>query len=216
MIQVVLWDLDGTLVDSGPGITESVAYALRHYGIVEENPAVLRQFVGPPLADAFREKYGFDEETCRETIRYFQEYYRSRGIHHTTVYPGIRETLAVLRKKNIRNWVATSKPEPFAIQVLKEQQLFSEFERIAGADIGEKHCQKSGIIRRLLSLENDFRPSEMRMVGDRCFDVIGAAENRLSTIGVLYGYGSRKELQKAGAEILIETPEELPGVLASL
>lgn len=209
MYQTILFDLDGTLTDSGPGITNSVAYALKKWNIEEKDTSVLRKFVGPPLDASFAKYYGFSPEECIQAIGYYREYYAEKGIYENRVYDGIGELLQWLRDTGRRVIVATSKPELFAVRVLEYFHLDSCFDVIAGATLDGSRVKKGDVIRYALERADVRDLSGAVMVGDRENDIQGAKENGLDSIGVLYGYGSREELMEAGAMQIAETVEDL-------
>ena len=211
MWKTVLFDLDGTLTDSAPGITNSVARALAHFGIHAE-PGDLLKFIGPPLSESLPEFYGFDPERTEEAVHVFREYFESRGWLENAPYPGIAELLGDLQAAGLRLMVATSKPEKQAVRILEHFRLAQYFDRICGAppSTGDG-TRKADVIRRALSYVDD--PASAVMVGDRRHDVAGAHETGLPCIGVLYGYGDREELEKAGAEFIAEDMEALKKLL---
>ena len=192
MYHTILFDLDGTLTDSGPGITNSVAYALKKWNIEEKDINVLRKFVGPPLDASFAKYYGFSKEKCVQAIQYYREYYLTKGIYENQVYDGMEELLKWLRDTGRRAIVATSKPEPSAIHVLEYFHMDSYFDIIAGATMDGSRVEKSDVIRYALDRAGIRDLSGVVMVGDRENDIQGAKANGLDSIGVLYGYGSRE------------------------
>lgn len=213
MYHTILFDLDGTLTDSGPGITNSVAYALKKWNIEEKDINVLRKFVGPPLDASFAKYYGFSKEKCVQAIQYYREYYLTKGIYENRVYDGMEELLKWLRDTGRRAIVATSKPEPSAIHVLEYFHMDSYFDIIAGATMDGSRVEKSDVIRYALDRAGIRDLSGVVMVGDRENDIQGAKANGLDSIGVLYGYGSREELEEAGAMQIAETVEDLRGCI---
>lgn len=210
MWKTVIFDLDGTLTDSAPGITNAVAYALAHYGI-REDPKNLMQFVGPPLTESLREFYGFDLEKEMEAIGFFREYFDEKGWLENAPYPGIADLLHDLKAAGLTLMVATSKLEIQAVRVLNYFGLAKYFDHICGVPLGSEGARKSDIIRNALSCLDG--PVEAVMVGDRRHDVVGARETGLPCIGVLYGYGGREELEEAGAEFIAEDLAELKALL---
>ena len=206
---IFLFDLDGTLTDSSVGITKSVMYALKKYGIKEEDPKKLYAFIGPPLTESFQKFYGFSKEQSIEAVEFYREYYRETGIFENKVYEGIEETLRQLKEKGKRLMVATSKPEPFARQIIQHFGLASYFEYVAGMELDGGRGTKAEVIAYALQSCGIDDRGKTVMVGDREHDVIGARKEGLDCIGVLYGFGSREELEKAGADWIIEKPEEL-------
>lgn len=217
MKKVILFDLDGTLTDPKVGITKSVQHALRYYGIEEPNLDKLCPFIGPPLTDSFREFYGFSLEQAKEAIEKYREYFAVKGIFENEVYDGIPVMLEMLNRQGFTLAIATSKPEEYAIRILEHFDLLSYFALVGGADMTETRVKKGEIIAytlERLSVKRGTVP--VFMVGDRKHDVLGAKENDLPCVGVLFGYGSREELLTAGAEVLAESVEELGRILTEI
>ena len=206
---VILFDLDGTLTDPGSGITNSVAYALKKYNIEVEDKTTLYKFIGPPLADSFIKYYGFSKEDAAQAIEYYREYYRSVGIYENEVYNGIEELLKNLQNKNKQLIVATSKPEIFAKEVLKHFGLDKYFLYIAGGNLDGTRTVKAEVIEYALCENGITDKSKAVMVGDREHDIIGAKANGIDSIGVLFGYGDRNELEAADATYIAKTVEEI-------
>lgn len=207
---VILFDLDGTLLDTGPGIMKSAQYALRAYGI-ERDWHELGFFVGPPLDETFAALLG--EGNAAAATAKFREYYNAKGWPDSTVYDGISECLDMLRQAGKRLCVATSKPEVMALRVLERAGLLGCFEAVCGAPpddpaAGEKICVIRRALRQMRCASDD-----AVMVGDRRHDVAGGKEADIRTIGVLYGYGSLEELQQAGADEIAATPLALAQAL---
>lgn len=211
MWKTILFDLDGTLTDSAPGITNSVSRALAHFGIEEKTENLLR-FIGPPLNESLPEFYGFTPEQTAEAIGVFREYFVEKGWAENAPYPGVGKLLQDLKAAGLHLMVATSKPEVQAVRILKHFGLAEYFDRIFGAPPdNEDGARKVTVIRRALSYAGG--ASSVVMVGDRWHDVVGAHEAGVSCIGVLYGYGGRKELEDAGAEFIAEDLAELKHLL---
>jgi phosphoglycolate phosphatase len=204
----IFFDLDGTLTDSGPGITASVAYALEKLGITPPEREKLRPFIGPPLLWSFAHYYGLDEDQCREGVRLYREYFTAGGMFENSVYPGIPEAMERLRAAGFRMAVATSKPEPFSRQIISHFRLDGYIEAVCGATMDETRTEKADVIRYALATLGA-APEESLMVGDREHDVLGARAAGVSCLGALWGYGGREELTKAGAFALAETPEDM-------
>ena len=202
----VIFDLDGTLTDSGEGITKCVRLALEHFGIPVKNLDDLRFFVGPPLRDSFV-KAGVPEDKVEEAIAVYRSRYTNVGLFENTPYSGIRELLEKLTALGYRLFVATSKPEEMAVRVLKKFDLFRYFEKICGATMDKSRDSKSAVIAYLLAECSN--GENAIMVGDTAFDVIGAAEHKIPTIGVSWGYGNAEEMKEAGAVSIANTPDEL-------
>ncbi len=207
--EFILFDMDGTLIDSSPGIVHALRYALGCMGVTESNDAKLLTFIGPPLYESFREAYGFDRETSAEATRYFQTYYEDKGWRENALYPGIRELLSVLQKRGHKLVIVTSKPECFARRIAERFSIYSLFKVIAGGDEEERHADKGYIIenaRQRLRLE---RFESAVMIGDRKHDVHGAARHHIPAIGVLYGFGTQQELLSAGARWIARDMQDL-------
>lgn len=209
MFDTILFDLDGTLTDPGEGITNSVAYALRKYGIEVSDRSELYKFIGPPLKDSFMKYYGFDEDKAEEAIAYYREYFRDTGIFENRVYEGVEDMLRGLHANGKRIVLATSKPEEFAIRILEHFGLRKYFTVVAGASMDSSRSKKGDVIAYAISLCESFDKYTAVMVGDREHDIIGAKENGLKSIGVLYGYGDEKELKTAGADYIVSSPIEV-------
>lgn len=208
--EYILFDLDGTLTDSGKGIANSVLYALKKFGIEVEDRSKLYRFVGPPLLDSFERYYSMQEKDARKAIDYFHEYFVEKGIYENEVYSGIPQMLEELRRMGKKLGVATSKPEPFAVSVLQYFGLEGYFEFICGGPMDEGKSGKDRVIAAALGFCKVNDKSRIIMVGDREYDVYGARANGLDCIGVLYGYGSRNELVHAGAVRLADTVFDIP------
>lgn len=209
----MLFDLDGTLTDPMIGITRSVQYALRSYGIEEPDLNRLCPFIGPPLKDSFIKFYGFPEEQAREAIDRYREYFAVTGLFENKEYPGIHEMLGELKRQGAVLLVATSKPEVFARQILKHFHMDTYFDFIGGADMEETRVRKGEVIRYVLEESGITDVSRAVMIGDREHDILGARENGMDSIGVLYGYGNLEEHQEAGADAVAATVGELAEML---
>lgn len=209
----ILFDLDGTLTDPMVGITKSVQYALKTYGIEEPDLEKLIPFIGPPLKDSFMKYYNFPEEQAREGIARYREYFTVKGIFENQVYDGIPQMLQKLKAAGKSLLVATSKPEQFAKQILEHFDLDGYFDFIGGASMDEVRVKKGDVIAYVIDSMGIGDVSQAVMVGDREHDVLGARENGMDCVGVLFGYGGRQELEHAGAGRIVETVEELTEVL---
>ena len=204
--KAIFFDLDGTLTDSGEGIINCAELALRHFGLPVPSREEMRVFVGPPLDKMFVQ-YGVPADRAMEAIEVFRSRYVPIGIFENHPYPGIRELLEQLKAQGHRLFVATSKPEEMALQVLDRFDLSQYFEKICGATLDRSRIEKSDVIAYLLtqvdSVENTV------MVGDTKFDVLGASAHNIPTIGITWGYGTEEDMVQAGAIAIAHTPEEL-------
>ncbi len=209
MYRYFLFDLDGTLTDPGLGITNSVMYALKKYGITVSDRSELYPFIGPPLGDSFQKYYGFSEEQAREAIGYYREYFRAGGIFENTVYDGIPELLQELKQRGATVALATSKPYEFAVQILQHFGLRPYFDFFGAATMDGSISKKADVIAHLLEQFDCADRASVLIIGDRAQDIAGAKANSLPSAGVLWGYGSREELQEAGAEHLVSAPADL-------
>lgn len=205
----ILFDLDGTLTDSGPGIRNAVQHALKKYGICETDTAALNRFIGPPLYDSFIRFYGIPQDQAKLGEDYFREYYRDKGIFENSVYDGIPQCLEKLKNSGFLLFIATSKPDFMAEKVVNHFGIKKYFDAISGADIEHGITSKKDVIKLLFERRSDVQPSDCVMVGDREHDVIGAAHFGIPCVGVLWGYGSEDEFRNSGAEHTVKTPDEL-------
>lgn len=208
--ETIYFDLDGTLTDSGPGIMNAVAYALAAMGRPVPSRASMRRFIGPPLSYSFQAYEGMNPEDARRAVELYRVYYNDRGKFENTPYPGIDRLLEALQAKGKRLYVATSKPEGLSVEILEHFGLAGYFERIAGSTLDDSRSTKIQVLRYAIGMGGRERAV---MVGDRHLDVEGARENGLPCVGVVYGYGSRQELQEAGALALADTVEDLLHIL---
>ena len=213
---VILFDVDGTLIDSAPGILNTLEEVFTKMG-VDVTHVNLRRYLGPPLRKSFGEHFS-DPAKIEEATELYRESYREKGSHEGTAYPGAAEMLRRLKEAGFVLCTATSKPTVVVTPILEEQGLAPYFDFIGGASMDEARVNKDDVIRYVLEencISEEEKPSVI-MVGDREHDVYGAKKTGLSVIGVLYGYGSREELQSAGADYLCETPEETAKLLKGM
>lgn len=208
--ETILFDLDGTITDPAEGITNSVAYSLKSYGIEVEDKRELYSFIGPPLYASFMKYYGFSEQKALEAVDKYREYYSTKGVFECILYPHIEKLLKNLHSSGKKLILATSKPEFFAKQILEHFKINKYFDFLAGATMDSHRVEKADIIKYASKITDI---SSGIMIGDREFDIIGAKTMGLSSIGVTYGYGSREELEKAGADIICESVESIEKIL---
>ena len=206
MPKAILFDLDGTLTDSGEGIIKSAEYALRHFQLPVPDWETMREFVGPPLRDTFAD-FGVPSDRVDEAVAVYRERYIPIGIYENTPYPGVDALLPRLREQGHRLFVATSKPEWMAVDVLTRFGLASYFENIAGATMDGSRDTKADVIAYLLKQADTVEDAVM--VGDTAFDVIGAAAHKIPCIGVDWGYGKVSDMLEAGAAAIAGSMEEL-------
>lgn len=212
--EYILLDLDGTITDSGEGITKSVQYALNSFGISVDNPKELHKFIGPPLKDSFKIYYNFDDEKAELGLVRYREYYAEKGIYENKLYDGIIDLLDILRENNKKIILATSKPEVYAKKILEYFKIDKYFYFVAGADFDEVRLKnKSAVINHALKEAKVSDLSKTIMIGDREHDIIGAKENNIKSIGVLYGYGDVIELTQARADYIVKNTKELLDII---
>lgn len=204
--KTILFDLDGTLTDSGEGIINCAIMTLEHYGLPVPSRETLRVFVGPPLTESFK-NHGVPADKVDEAVEIYRSRYQPIGKFENHPYEGIREMLGELKAQGHTLYVATSKPEKTAVEVMEHFDLAKYFDRICGATFDRSRSSKEAVIAFLL--EQNGRADNMVMVGDTHFDVIGAAAHGIPTIGVAWGYGEVEKMQQAGAAAIAQTPQEL-------
>lgn len=207
--EIILFDLDGTVTEPGLGITNAVMYALDKYNIQVMDRTELYRFIGPPLRDSFRDFYGFSDEQAEEAVRFYREYYGKTGLFENEVYAGMDALLAGLKSAGFTVAMATSKPQEYSERILEHFGLSGYFDFVAGATMDGSRSKKGDVIAYALDSLKITDRARVLMVGDRRQDMIGAKENGLDALGVLYGYGDRAELTKAGADHIAETVQEL-------
>ena len=205
-MKAVLFDLDGTLTDSGEGIINSAQYAFAQMGYPVPPREKMGVFIGPPLWDTF-EQFGIPKERTEEAVQIFRSRYIPIGKFENTPYPGIRELLAQLKQRGYLLYVATSKPEETAIEILEHFDLARYFDKICGAAMEGGRNSKEAVIEYLLDQVG--RDMEKVMVGDTKYDVLGAKAHGIPTIAVSWGYGDLQEIRQAGPMAIVDTPEEL-------
>ncbi len=217
MYRYLLFDLDGTLTDPKEGITRSVQYALRHYGIDEPDTEKLTPFIGPPLIDSFMHYYGFSRTGAMEAIEVFRERFGTVGIFENAVLEGIPELLEDLKQDGRTLAVASSKPEPYVLQILEKFDLARFFTVVTGSTMEETRAGKDEVItetclRLGLTGEGSWR-REVLMIGDREHDILGARSCGIDSMGVYIGYAGPGELERAGATMIAHTVEEMRSLL---
>jgi phosphoglycolate phosphatase len=211
---MVLFDLDGTLVDSAPGIWASIRVVAAELRLPEPTPAQLRAMVGPPLQEGFAATFGLRADDVDRAIVAYRAFYSAGAMLDAPPYPGIPELLGQLRSAGTTLAVATSKPEDFAVRILAHVGLLAEFASVHGATLDGAVRHKEQVVAAALAAHPDgARPV---LVGDRAQDVLGARVHGLPCIGAGWGPAPEGELAAAGAAVVVATPAEVPAALAGL
>ena len=194
----IFFDLDGTLTDPFEGITHSVALALEHFGIYVKDRSELGKFIGPPLRESFPKYYPIPADRVEEAVEEYRKYFSVKGLFENEMYAGVPEMLSALRDAGYTILLATAKPEVYAKRITEHFGIDGFFFAQCGASLDGVRDSKASVIKYALSVCKA-APDEVLMIGDRSHDVLGAKEHGVDTAGVLWGYGSREELESVGA-----------------
>lgn len=208
------FDLDGTVTDSKQGIINSVLYALGHFGIRARADSLLF-FIGPPLKQSFARYFPGDSSQVALAVEKYREYFRRQGMFENQVYPGVPQMLERLVAQGHKLYLATSKPEIFARQIVDHFGLAPYFSFVAGAELNGSRNDKVDVLRYALQ-ETGADGAHALMIGDRFHDIVGGHAVGMKTVGVLYGYGSRQELESVHADYLCSTISDLQTTLLAL
>ena len=209
MFKYVLFDLDGTLTNPEIGITNCVMYSLEKFGIKVEDRKELHPFIGPPLTYSFQTVYGLSEEDSELAVKYYRERFSVNGLYENEVFDGVEKLLQELKNRGKILIIATSKPEEFTLKILDHFDLLKYFDFIAGATMDGSRSEKADVIRYALEISGVEDKSQAIMIGDTHYDILGAKENGLASMGVLFGFGNYEELAKAGADYIVESVEDI-------
>lgn len=214
MYQYLLFDLDGTLTNPKEGITKSVQYALRHFGIDVSDPDALTPYIGPPLIPSFMEFHGLTQEQALEALQVYRRRFESVGLFENEVLDGIPEMLRALKQKGRFIAVASSKPEAYVIRILEHFDLLQYFDEVVGASMDEKLSAKKDIIREALHRMGKVPGDrDILMIGDRMHDVEGAKQCSMDSLGIYTGFATEGELEDAGATYVFQTVKEMADFL---
>lgn len=214
LYQYIIFDLDGTLIKSEEGLFDSITYALEKSGVDPGDRKDMKRMIGPVLWESFQKFYNMSAEEADRANAYFTEFYDREGIYNASVYEGVVQMLESLRNAGRILLVVTAKPRDMAERVLNHTGIDQYFQAVIGPARGNKKTDKGSLLKEALSFlaktgTDRFQKEHTVMVGDRMFDIQGAAETGLRSIGVLYGYGDRQELIHAGATYLADTPTDV-------
>lgn len=213
MFDLILFDLDGTLTDPKEGITNCVKYALNHFGIEENDEAVLLRFIGPPLYDSFRGIYGFSHDDANLCVEKYRERYTDIGLFENAVLDGAVEILKELKEAGKTTSLATSKPLVFAKRIVDKYGLSEHLDYIIGADLKGGINYKDEVINEVLKTAKPMDLSRVVIVGDRKHDILGAKKCGIASIGVRCGYAEANELEDAGADFIFNNLYEVKDFL---
>jgi len=211
-METILFDLDGTITDPFLGITKSVAYSLKSFGIEVERLDELKKFIGPPLEESFQEYYGMNKADSLKAVEKYREYFREKGLYENKVYLGMEEFLQDLKDEGKHLYICTSKPLIFAKEILEYFRLDHFFDGIYGSELDGTRNNKGDVIAYCMNCEN-LRKEDCLMVGDRQHDIIGAHENHIPCVGVLYGYGCREEFERYQCDYIVEDLKALKSII---
>jgi phosphoglycolate phosphatase len=203
LVETVLFDLDGTLTDPGQGITRCIRFAFAEHGLPDLDDAALAKWIGPPLRDSFA-SVGARPDQIEALVEAYRRRFRDVGMFENEVYPGIRRLLEKLDQRGIALHVVTSKPEPFAEKILEHFELRGAFDRVFGSNLDGTRSEKRELLTHARN-EAGFEIDTTLMVGDRRFDVEAARAEGIRSLGALWGYGSRDELEDAGATAIVDS-----------
>ncbi len=206
--EAVLFDFDGTVADTSPGIKKGLLYSFEVNGLPPLSYSEMDKFIGPPLSESFMNYCGVDPEKSRKMIKDFRKKYHSEGVNEFIIYDGLEKALNVLKRKNVIVALATSKPEDMAVHILKRAGLYEFFDVILGATLDEKLIQKSEIMSIVLN-NPLIKGKRALMVGDTKFDIIGAHENKIPALWVKYGFGVKEETEAEKPEYIAENMNEM-------
>lgn len=217
-MKAILFDLDGTIINSEEGITKCVQYALRAKGIEEPDLKKLLCFIGPPLEPSFCEHYGMSHEEAWESVVKYRERFDATGIFECCLYDGVKETIIELKNKGYILALASSKPEMACKRIIEHFGLTPYFDEIVGAtldgSIGTKEEVLEELGRRMAHMQ--ITKEEMCLIGDTKFDAAGAKAYGIRCIGVSYGFGTREDMLAAGAEVVFDHIEEVERYIEEL
>ncbi|WP_319371914.1 HAD hydrolase-like protein [uncultured Ilyobacter sp.] len=210
---LVIFDLDGTLTDSREGITRSISHALSEMGLKAPPLQELEHFIGPPLMDSFMDYYKFSKSDSEKAVKLFRERYSEKGLYENVPFHNINTLLSALKNAGIRLAVATSKPQHFSENILDHFLLSQYFDEIIGSSLDNSFSHKNQIITETLKRFSEIPKEKIVMVGDRKFDIDGARENGISSIGVKYGFADPGEIDTASPDFQADNVEDLFKIL---
>lgn len=204
-----IFDFDGTLVDSSEGIYNSIIFALKEFGIEENDREKLRYFIGPPLFEAFKHIYKVNNDDANWLVAKYRERYKVKGCAESVVYDGVPEMLKALKDKGKKIAIASSKPKQFVDEISKHLGIFDYYDYVSAESFDKTHSSKEDLINNVLEHFGNPPKEDCLMIGDRFYDIDGAKATELDSAGALFGLGEVKELTEAGATYLLNNPADL-------
>ena len=208
----VLFDFDGTIADTGRGIFSSIQYAVEQLGFEPLDNATLRRFIGPPIYDSFKRELDLDDEKSDFAVKKYREKYAESGIYELDLYDGILPLMKSLKENGIKIGIASSKPQNFVIRLVDYLEIGDMIDFISAPSADDTPQSKASLINNAAEALN-ISKDKIIMVGDRYFDIDGANDAGVRSIGVTFGYGSEEELKKSGATYITGCAEEIAEII---
>ncbi len=212
MYRNIMFDLDGTVTDSGRAIMSSVEYALSHFGLTDQPKEKLKTFIGPSLYDSFEREYGFKGEDCDKAVALYRSIYEKERMYDVDIYEGIPELLEKLHESDRKVLLITSKPLRFSVQILEKIGLSKFFDHMIGPDLSDHSSDKKRLIEKAIN-ELELDKDECIMIGDTRYDIDGAVAAGVDSIAVTYGYGNTEEMKAAGAIFFADSAADIGKIL---
>ena len=210
----VIFDFDGTVADTGEGILKSLQYSFEQMGREVPDLSDLKKFIGPPIHYSFVNFYGVSENEVEQYIEKYRERYRKIGVYECFVYDSMVETLKTLRENGVKLGIASSKPIKLVYDVMEHLKLTEYFDAVVGTRFDDSnHPGKTDLVLQSMEKLEDSDKSRTLMVGDRFFDIDGAAGAGVDSVGVTYGYGSREEFMEHNATYIVDSPKEILNIV---
>lgn len=209
----IIFDLDGTISDPKIGIINSVKYAIEKMNLKSLSDQELETFIGPPLGASFKEYFKLDDEGIAKAVAFFREYFSEKGIFENTLYPYIPQLLLEIANQGKQAYIATSKPTHFAKQIVEHFKINIYFADVEGSMMNTPDEEKSAVLNRLIERNPEITSENAVMIGDRKYDIKAAQEHQIDTIGAVYGYGEKDELEDAGAFFFAKNIDEISSII---
>ena len=213
MIEHIFFDLDGTVVNSQEGVINSVVYSLKKLGKQVLSKEILKKFIGPPLVDSYMNYCGLDRETALKAIEVYRENYREKGLFEYSLYDGVVELIGLFKAEGKKVYIATSKPEIFALKILSDAGIDAMFDGIFGATLDSSRVKKADVLSYAISSICIEDISKTILIGDTVFDVFGAKEKGIKSLAVTYGYETKEALVSSNPDYIVDSPLEILKVI---